>query len=160
MPISSLTAPFPAEHWRLSATSAKNGKVAMCADDVSLFSSHVNKEVAKTGITTVMDGGRARKLTNNDSICEVACFTDNSNEAHWQLTLQLDGSYLNTISLQKFLGVAVDMALFLEPHSTAIVSRASDTEPQRCQLRCPGLAAQAGPNPTGPAGMLSKSSIV
>ncbi len=82
----------------------------MFADDVSLFSSYPNKEVAaiQEAITNVAEWSRCRKLTLNASKCEVASFTNNSKETRWQSTLQLDGTTLNTTSLPKFLGVAID----------------------------------------------------
>ncbi len=54
----------------------------MFADDVSLFSSRPNKEVAEAAIqeaiTNVAEWSRCRKLTLNTSTCEVAFFTNNS----------------------------------------------------------------------------------
>ncbi len=81
----------------------------MFADNVSLFSSHPNKEVAdvaiQEAITNVAEWSRCHKLTLNASNCEVAFFTNNSKEALWQPSLQLDGTTLNTTSLLNFLGV-------------------------------------------------------
>ncbi len=77
----------------------------MFADDVSLFSSHPNKDVAEAAIqeaiTIVAEWSRCRKLTLNTSKYEVAFFTINSKEARWQPSVQLDGTTLNTTSLPK-----------------------------------------------------------
>ncbi len=57
----------------------------MFADDVSLFSSHPNKEVVEAAIqediTNVAEWSQRRKFTPNASKCEVAFFTNNSKEA-------------------------------------------------------------------------------
>ncbi len=54
----------------------ENVEVAMFADDVSLFSSHPNKEVAETAIrealTNVAEWSRCRKLTLKASKCVVS----------------------------------------------------------------------------------------
>ncbi len=67
----------------------------MFADDVSLFGSHPNKEVAEAAIqeaiTNVAEWSRRRKLTINARKCEAAFFTNTSKEARWQSSLQLDG---------------------------------------------------------------------
>ncbi len=69
----------------------------------SLFSSHSNKEIAEAAIqeaiTNVAEWSRCRKLTLNASKREIAFFTNHSKEVRWQLTLQLDGTLLNTTSL-------------------------------------------------------------
>ncbi len=102
----------------------------MFADDVSLFNSHPNKEVAEAAIqeaiTNVAEWSRCRKLTLNSSKCEVAFFTNNSKEARLQSSVQLDGTTLNTTSLPKFLGVTIDRALSFGPHVTGVVSKASN----------------------------------
>ncbi len=76
-----------------------NVEVAMFADDVLLFSSHPNKEVAEAAIqeaiTNVAEWSRFRKLTLNTSKCEVTFFTNNSKEARWQPSVQLDGTRQN-----------------------------------------------------------------
>ncbi len=63
----------------------ENVEVAMFTDDVSLFSSHPNKEVAEAAIlkaiTKVAEWNRRRKFTLNASKCEVAFFTNNSKES-------------------------------------------------------------------------------
>ncbi len=68
----------------------ENVEVAMFADDVSLFSSHLNKEVAEAAIqeaiTNVAEWSRCRKLTLNTSKCEVVF-----------LHLQLEGGPLEAI---------------------------------------------------------------
>ncbi len=96
------------------------------ADDVSLFSRHPNKEVAEAAIqeaiTNEAEWSRRCKLTLNPSTCEVAFFTNNSKEARWQPSVQLDGALLTTTSLPKFLGVTIDRALSFGPHVAAIVS--------------------------------------
>ncbi len=101
---------------------------------MSLFSSHPNKEVAEAAIqeaiTNVAEWTRCRKLTLNTSKCEVALFTNNSEEARWQPSLQIDGTTLNTTSLPKFLGVTIDRTLSFGPHANAVVSKASD----RCRV--------------------------
>ncbi len=106
----------------------------MFADDVSLFSSHPNKEVAEAAIqeaiANVAEWSRCRKLTLNTSKCKVAFFTNNSKEVRWQPSLQLDGATLNTTSLPKFLGVTIDRALSFGPHVAAVVSKASN----RCRV--------------------------
>ncbi len=60
----------------------------MFADDVSLFSSHPNKEAVEAAIqeaiTNVAEWSRCRKLTLNTSKCEVPFFTNNSKEVRWQ----------------------------------------------------------------------------
>ncbi len=106
----------------------------MFADDVSLFSSHPNKEVAEAAIqeaiSNVAEWSQRRKLTLNASKCEVAFFTNNLKEARCQSSLQLDGALLNTTSLPKFLGVTIDRALSFGPHVAAVVSKASN----RCRV--------------------------
>ncbi len=91
----------------------------MFTDDVSLFSSHPKKEVAEAAIqeaiTNIADWSRRLKLTLNASKCEVAFFTNNSKEARWQPSVQLDGALLTTTSLPKFLGVTIDRALSFGP---------------------------------------------
>ncbi len=81
----------------------------MFADDVSLFSSQPNKEVAEAAIqeaiTNVAEWSRCRNLTINTSKCEVVFFTNNSKEARWQPTVQLEVALITTTSLPKFLGV-------------------------------------------------------
>ncbi len=66
----------------------KNVEVGLFADDVSLFSSHNNKEVAEAAIqeaiTNVAEWSRCNKFTLNTSKCEVVLFTNNSKEARWQ----------------------------------------------------------------------------
>ncbi len=103
----------------------------MFADDVSLLSSHPNKEVAEAtiqgAITNVVEWIRSHKLTLNASKCEVAFFT-NSKETRWQPSLQLDGSAFNITSLPKFLRVTIDKALSFGPH-VGVVSKA----PNRCR---------------------------
>ncbi len=104
-------------------------EVVMFADDVSLFSSHPNQEVTEAAIqeaiTNVAEWSRCRKLTLNSSKCEVGFFINNSKEARWQPSLQLDGALLNTTSLPKFVGVTIDRALSFGPHVVAVVSKAS-----------------------------------
>ncbi len=60
----------------------------MFADDVSLFSSHPDKEVAEAviqeAIANVAEWSQRCKLTLNASKFEVAIFTNNSKEALWQ----------------------------------------------------------------------------
>ncbi len=76
----------------------ENVDVAMFADDVSLFSSHPNKEIAEATIKPYNEGGglgRHHKLTLNASKSEVAFFTNNSKEALWKPSLHLDGPPLN-----------------------------------------------------------------
>ncbi len=106
----------------------------MFADDVSVFSSHPNKEVAEAAIqeaiTNVTELKRRPKLTHNASKCEVAFFTSNSKEARWQPSVQLVGVLLTTTSLPKFLGVTIDRALSFGPHIAAVVSKA----PNRCRV--------------------------
>ncbi len=115
-------------------------EVAMFADDDSLFSSHPNKEVAEAAIqeaiTNVAEWSRRRLLTFNASKCEVDFFTNNSKEARWQPSVQLDGVLLTTTSLPKFLGVTIDRALSFGPHVAAVVSKASN----RCQVGLKGNA--------------------
>ncbi len=58
----------------------------MFADDASLFSSHINKEIGEAAIqeaiTNVAEWSRCHKLTLNASKCEVAFFfTNNSKDA-------------------------------------------------------------------------------
>ncbi len=109
----------------------ENVEVAMFADDVSLFNSHPNKEVAEAAIqeaiTNVAEWSRRRKLTITASKCEVAYFINSSKEARWQPSLQLDETLLNITYLPKFLGVTIDRALSFGPHVTAVVSKASNT---------------------------------
>ncbi len=109
-------------------------EVAMFADDVSLFSSHPNKEVAEASIQeaimNVAEWSRDRKLTLNTIKCEVAFYTNNSKEARWQPSVQLDVTTLNTTPLPKFLGVTTDRALSFGPHVAAVVSEASN----RCRV--------------------------
>ncbi len=106
----------------------------MFADDVSLFSSYPNKEVAEAAIheaiTNVAEWSRCRKLTLNASKCEVAFFTNNLKEARWQPSLQVDGTTLSTTSLPKLLGVTIDRALSFVQHVAAVVSKASN----RCRV--------------------------
>ncbi len=106
----------------------------MFADDVSLVSSHPNKEVAEAAIheaiTNVTKWSRCSKLTINTSRCEVAFYTYNSKEARWQSSVQIDGTTLSTTSLPKFLGVTIARALSVGPHVTAVVSKASN----RCRV--------------------------
>ncbi len=63
----------------------KNVEVAMFTDDVSLFSSHPNKEVAEAAILKaiikVAEWNRRRTFALNASKCEVAFFTNNSKES-------------------------------------------------------------------------------
>ncbi len=102
----------------------ENVEVAMFAVDVSLFSSHPNKEVAEAAIqeaiTNVAERSRLRKLTLKTSKCEVAFFTNNSKEASWQPSVQLDGALLTTTSLPRFLRVTINRALSFGPHAAAI----------------------------------------
>ncbi len=60
----------------------KNMELVMFADDVSLFNSYPNKDVA---VTAMQAAGwtRCHKLTLNTNTCEVAFFTNNLKEAHW-----------------------------------------------------------------------------
>ncbi len=55
----------------------------MFADDVSLFSSHPNKEIVEAAmqeaIRNVAKWSRCHKLILKASKCEVTFFTDNSN---------------------------------------------------------------------------------
>ncbi len=93
-------------------------------------SSHPNKEVAEAAIqgalTNEAEWSRHRKLTLNASKNEVSSFTGNSKEARWQPSVQLDGAFLTTTSLSKFLGVTIDRVLFVGPHVAAVVSKASN----------------------------------
>ncbi len=106
----------------------------MFADDVSLFSTHQNKEVAEAaiqeGITEVAEWSRCHEFTLNASKCEVAFFTNNSKEARWHPSLQLEGTALHTTSLPKFLEVTIDRALSFGPHVAAVVSK----HPNRCRV--------------------------
>ncbi len=108
----------------------ENVEVAMFADDISLFSSHPNKEIAEAAmqeaIKNMAEWSRCHILNLNASKCEVAFFTNNSKEARWQL----DETTLNTTSLPKFLEVTIDRALSFGPHVTAVVSKASN----RCRV--------------------------
>ncbi len=108
----------------------ENVEVAMFADDFSLFSNHPNKEIAEAAmqeaITNVAEWSRCHKLKLNASKCEVDFFTNNSKQARWQPSLQLDGTTLNKTSLPKFLGVTIDRALSFRPHVAAVVSKASN----------------------------------
>ncbi len=63
-----------------------------------------------------------RKLILNANKREIAFFTNNSKEARWQPTQQLDGTLLNTTSLPKFLEVTIDRALSFGPHVGAVVT--------------------------------------
>ncbi len=112
----------------------ENVDVAMFADDVSLFSSHPNKEVPEAAIqeaiTIMAEWSRCHKLTLNTSKCDVAFFINNSKEARWQPSVQLDGTTLNATSLTKFLGVTIDRAHSFGPHVTAVVSKAA----YRCRV--------------------------
>ncbi len=78
----------------------------------------------------VAEWNRCRKLTINTSKCEVAFFTNNSKEARWQPSLQLDVTTLNTNPLPNFLGVTNDRVLSFGPHFATVVSKAS----YRCQV--------------------------
>ncbi len=66
----------------------ENVEVAMFVDDVSLFSSHPKKGIAEAAlqeaITNVAEWRPCHKLTLIASEFEVAFFTNNSKEAHWQ----------------------------------------------------------------------------
>ncbi len=97
----------------------------MFDDDVSVFCSHPNKEVAEAAIgeamTNVAEWSRHRKLTLNASKREVAFFISSLKKARWQPSLQLDGTPLNTTSLPKFLIVTTNRALSFGPH---VVSKA------------------------------------
>ncbi len=63
----------------------ENVEVALFADDVSLFSSHINEEIAEASmqeaITNVAEWSRCHKHTLNTRKCEVAFFTNNSKKA-------------------------------------------------------------------------------
>ncbi len=132
--VRSVAVPLLVEHRRLSESHARKHRGGHIADNVSLFSSHLNKEAAEAAtletIKNVAEWSRRHKPILSASNREVAFFTNNSKEARCQPSLQLDGTLLNTTSLPKFLGVTIDGALSFEPHVTAVVSKA----PNRCQV--------------------------
>ncbi len=63
----------------------------MFADDVTLFSSHPNKEVAEAAIQeaimNVAEWSPCHKITLNTSKCEVAFFTNSSKEVVLRVAL-------------------------------------------------------------------------
>ncbi len=105
-------------------------KVALFADDVSLISSHHNKQVAEKElqrvVTVVAKWSTSKKMVLNAVEREVTFFYPHSHGANWQPTIIANNTRLLHIPQPKFLRVTLDRLLTLGPHIQNVSTKAAD----------------------------------
>ncbi len=118
--------------------------MALFADDVSLISCHHNKLIAEKelqrAVTAVAEWSTFKKMVLNADKCEVALFSTNSHEAHWQPTVIANNTRLHHNPEPKFLGVTLDRLLTFGPHIQNISTKAA----ARCECSPPSSRRRGG----------------
>ena len=111
----------------LRARIPTNVEVSMYADDVALWSSHPDKDVARMEIEgavgEVLRWSREHNLNLNLSKCEVSFFSTDTKEAKWQPTVEVDGFHLKFNATPVFLGVKYDRMLTFRPQALEVAAK-------------------------------------
>jgi ribonuclease HI len=104
-------------------------EMALYADDVAIWSSDRNKEVAtariQDALNSISDWCSKKKMLINAEKSEVAIFSTSSGDASWRPDLWLNGQRMPFNATPKFLGVTMDRCLSFNNHVELTVKKAT-----------------------------------
>ena len=94
--------------------------ISLYADDVAIWYSHPDKDVATILVQEALDNIHQwivdNKLLINVAKCEVSLFSTSGKEVGWQPQLYIGGTQITVNPTPTFLGVILDVSLSFVPH--------------------------------------------
>ena len=101
--------------------------VSMYADDIAVWASHRDKEVALRIVQEAVEAfsvwSKNHRITLNTAKCEVSFFSSSPKEASWSPSLTLNGQPFRVNNTSTFLGVTFDRTLTFRPQVEAVKSK-------------------------------------
>ena len=101
--------------------------VSMYADDIAVWASHQDKEVALRIVQEAVEAfsvwSKNHRITLNTAKCEVSFFSSSPKEASWSPSLTLNGQPFRVNKTPTFLGVTFDRTLTFRPQVEAVKSK-------------------------------------
>ena len=105
----------------------KSVEASLFADDLAIWSSHQNIDVARSilqkGLDKLVKWTDTWKMQVNCTKCEVTFFTNAPNEAKYSPTMRFAGQVLPINSSPRFLGITFDRTLSFKEHTKKLKTK-------------------------------------